>query len=218
MFASHPVVLRGRRGLYVPEKDGFRVAPTEIQSAVEALDHRRQRPEATVELEGPVRFRVTLPASGNEPTFQHHYAPYTAAEKALSVQMHGLSLLRPPLLMAISLLFPRSLPAGVKGAAETVGSNPTDDDTRILLDPLVMLRARWVLLLNLLLGATLAALTLRRLGRLQVPAARRAFWTAVVLSFGPAGFLVYRASERDRAWQRPEPAAVKQPLLIQSAA
>jgi hypothetical protein len=206
-FTSYPTVIRGERGIYVPEKDGFRVAPPEIQSAVEALDRRRQRPEARVELEGPVRFRVTLSARGNEPAFTHDYAPYTLGEKALSVQMHGLSLLRPPALMVASLLFHRGGP----------DLGPTDDDTRILLDPLVMLGARWVLALGLLLGAALAALAFRRLTRLGAPARRRVFWSVVVFLFGPAGFVVYRACEPARAWQ-PVPETVRQPLLIQSAA
>jgi hypothetical protein len=123
--------------------------------------------------------------------------------------MHALSLLRPPLLEAASLLFPRKPPA--------LG-NPTDDDARIILDPLVMLGARWVLLLDLLLGAGLAALTLRRLTRLGVPAPRRAFWTAVSLALGPAGFVVGRAWEGNRAWQPLEAAPPKRPLLIESAA
>jgi hypothetical protein len=121
--------------------------------------------------------------------------------------MHGLSLLRPPALMVASLLFHRGGP----------DLGPTDDDTRILLDPLVMLGARWVLALGLLLGAALAALAFRRLTRLGAPARRRVFWSVVVFLFGPAGFVVYRACEPARAWQ-PVPETVRQPLLIQSAA
>jgi hypothetical protein len=207
-FVTPPTTIRGEHGIYVPEKDGFVAAPPEIVSAVQALDRRRQRPEATVALEGPVRFRVTLPAAGGAPAFTHDYAPYTPAEKTLSVQMHGLSLMRPPMLMVASLLFPRTGP--------TLG-NPTDDDTRILLDPLVMLGARWVLVLDLLLGAALAALAFRRLTRLGAPRSRRLFWTAVVFCLGPVGFVVYRVCETKRAWH-PVPETVKQPMLIQSAA
>jgi hypothetical protein len=209
IFANNPMVLRGRRGIYVPEKQGFAVAPPEIQRAVQALDRRRQQPAVQVELAGPVRFRVTVPAAGGGTAFSHDYAPFTGAERALDVQMQGLSLLRPPLLVVASLFFPRQAPA--------LG-NPTDDDARILLDPLVMLRARWPLVLDLLLGAGLAALAFRRLGRLGVPRGRRAFWTALVLTFGPAGFVVYRACEGDRAWQALETAPAPRPLVIQSAA
>lgn len=210
LFGPHPTVLRGRHGVYVLEKDRFQAAPPEIQSAVETLDRRRQRPEAQIEHRGPVRFRATLPAAGPEPAFSHDYAPYTLAEKALSLQMHALSLLRPPLLVLPSLLLPH-VPAPQ--------SNSTDDDARILLDPLVMLGARWVLALDLLLAAALATLTLRRLTRLRLPPTRRAFWSALVLAFGPAGFIVSLACERPRAWHPvEEPATAKQPLIIQTAA
>jgi hypothetical protein len=123
--------------------------------------------------------------------------------------MHGLSVLRPCLLTVASLLFPHNAPAM---------DNPTDHDARVVLDPLVMLGAGWPLAVNLLLGAVLAVLTFRRLTRLGVPGARRAFWTAVVVGFGPAAYVVYRACENDRAWHRLETAPVKQPLMIQSAA
>jgi len=215
MFAPHQTVIRGRRGVYVLEKNAFVPAPPEVQSAVATLDRRRRRPEAAVELQGPVRFRVTLPAAGGEPAFTHDYAPYTLGDRALSVQMHGLSLLRPPPLEVASLLFPRSRTVG---AAGPIGNNPTDDDARILLDPLVMLGARWVLVINLLLGVGLALLTFRRLTKLGLPAGRRAFWSALVLLTGPAGFVVQRACEGARAWQAPEPATAKPPLIIASAA
>jgi hypothetical protein len=209
MYAPHPTVIRGQKGLYEPEKGDLRAASAEVVSAVQSLDRRRQWPEAQIAMEGPVRFRATLPAAGSEPAFSHDYAPYTAAEKGLSVQMHGLSLLRPPLLELASLLFPSSPP--------NLG-NPTDDDTRILLDPLVMLGARWVLIIDLLLGAALAALAFRRSTRLGLPAPRRLFWTLVAFGFGPAGFVVYRACEGDRAWQPLPEAAPKRALLIESAA
>jgi hypothetical protein len=207
-FVTPPTTIRGEHGIYVVEKNGIHPAPPEVLTAVETLDHRRQRPEPLVELQGPVRFRVTVPAAGAAPAFTHDYAPRNAAEKALDVQMHGLSLLRPPLLMVASLLFPRT--------GSGLG-NPTDDDTRILLDPLVMLGARWVLLLGLIIAAALAALTFRRLSRLGVPAPRRLLWTAAVLALGPAGYLVCRSCEGARAWQ-PVPETIQRPLLIQTAA
>jgi hypothetical protein len=202
-------VLRGERGVYVVEKS-IEPAPPEIQQAAERLAQLRRAPQPAKQMTGPVHFSVTIPASAEGPAFEHTYAPYTIAEKALSFQMHALSLLRAPLLASLSLAAPRTPP--------TMG-NPTDDDARIFLDPMVMLGAHWLLGANLLVALALAGLAYWRLGKLGASPARRGFWCGGILLFGVAGYLVYRACENARAWQPLEGTEpVKRPLLIQSAA
>ena len=83
---------------------------------------------------------------------------------------------------------------------------------------MVLLGDRWSLALELLLAAALAALTFRRLGQLQVPAGRRAFWTALVAGAGLLGYVVYRACENRRAWHTLDLTQARPPLVIRSAA
>jgi hypothetical protein len=202
------LVVRGERGVHVAERDAFRPAPPEVRAAVAELDRRRSRPQPQVSVMGPVHFQVTLPASAGEPAFEHFYAPHTFEEYVVYVPMQGLSLLRAPVLTLASLLAPPT---------KTLG-NPTDNDARILLDPLVMLGSRWALALTLLVAGVLATLTFRRLGRLGVPASRRAFWTALVAASGVLGFIVYRTCENQRAWHALDLTQARPALLIKSAA
>lgn len=208
MFAPEFLVVRGERGVYMAERSGFVPVPPEIAQAVERVDRQERRPRAQLALTSAVHGTVTMPASGTEPAFSHQYAPRTLLERTMQAGMLGLSLLRPPVLVAASLFSPQE---------RITFGNATDDDQRIVLDPMVMLRATGVLPFCLLLGASLAVLTFRRLGRLGVPAPRRAFWTAAVFLLGVLAYLVQRACENTRAW-RPLEETAKPPLLIKSAA
>jgi hypothetical protein len=208
LLSVNELVIRGERGVYMANRDAFQPVSPEVQSAVDELDRRRRRPEAAVTITGPVHFQVTVPASGAEPAYAHVYAPYPAADRALYLQMQALSLLRAPVLAAISPLVHRVRSLG----------NPTDNDARIVLDPLVMLGNGWVLGLNLLLAAVLATLTFRRQSRLGAVDGRRVIWTAVVAAFGVPAYVIYRACENKRAWHVLDVAQVRPPLLIQSAA
>jgi hypothetical protein len=209
LFGPGMTAVRGERGVYISEKGGFVVAPPPLVAAAARLERQRHRPTATVELRGPVSFDVSVPASDGGPVFTHAYGPYGLADKAIYGEMLALSLLRPPVLSTISLAFPRTPPA--------LG-NPTDEDARILLDPLVMLGNHWILVAHLLVTGLLVGLTLRRLGRLGVPGARRAGWAVAVATLGPAAYVVCRACETARAWQPLAAPEAKPALLIRSAA
>jgi hypothetical protein len=205
LFTSGTMVVRGERGVYVSEKRGFSPAPAEVTQAAEELERQRQRPTHTVELLGPVSFRVSVPSSPGGPVFSHTYAPYRLADRATYAATLGLSLLRPPLLSTISLAFPRTPPA--------LG-NPTDEDARILLDPLVMLGNHWILGLHLLVTALLTGLTVRRLARMGVPMSRRIFWGVGVAVLGPVAYVVGRACEPARSWLPMAPATEPRAALI----
>jgi hypothetical protein len=199
------VVVRGERGVYTTEPSGFAPASPAIARIVEQLA-RQSRSTVEIEVSGPVTFRATVPASGQAAT-SHDYRPRTGRERALYVEMMGLSVLRAPVLALASLAAPR--PARL--------DSPSRDGAWILVDPMIVLGATGVLVVQLLIGGALAAVALRRLTRLGASRGRRAFWTALVFLFGPLAFFVYRACENARAWQ-PLEAAEPVPLLIASAA
>jgi hypothetical protein len=208
-FFGDLLVVRGERGVYLADRSGFVPVPPDILRVVERVDRRRKQPQVGVEMSGPVHGRATLPASDGRAAFTHDYTPRTLRERATYLLMTSLSLLRPPLLTLGAVPFRRE---------QLDFGNPTDDDARIFLDPMVMNHAGWILPLCLLLGAGLAVLTYRRLGRLGLPPSRRALWTGTVFCFGVLAYVVHRACENDRAWRAPPKEEASAPLLIKSAA
>ena len=133
--------------------------------------------------------------------FRHRFEPRTAVERTFAGLALLLSAIRPPVLQ---------IPSGalsIPPVSWEPGADPPPSEPRstrwsyLLLDPLVVVGARWWLVLASIALAVLVAWGTRRHLRLRgVDAATLRFWTVAVLLLGPAGAWVAIACERRRAW------------------
>ena len=132
--------------------------------------------------------------------FRHRFEPRTATERTFAASASLLSAMRPPLLQILTgalAVPPMSWGAGVTPSPE----RPLPGWVTMLLDPLVMIGARWWLVAaSIALAVLVAWATRRRLRRRGVDAATLRFWTVAVVLLGPVGAWVAIACERRRAW------------------
>lgn len=136
----------------------------------------------------------------------HDYEARTADEKDRLLLTRALAVLRPPAL---------SIAAHLSG-----GESATDSFSEVIAsDPLLRSgRGRTLVVSATVIALLLAAFAARRLRKLGAERTRILYWSLLILASGPIGFLVYRVSERDRAWDHPEESSDEVALLIRSVA
>jgi hypothetical protein len=190
----------GERGAYLWLGDHFAAAPSDVDA-----EPVESRPRATTLASGPAVFSLTLRDRQGGTIFTHDYRPHTGTERALAFLTVAPSVLRPPIIAALS-------PLAARGAFALRPS--------LLLDQAVAAGERRVLFPLALLAVLLALLTHLRLRRWGTSPVRRDFWVCAVLLGGLPVFLCELLLETRRAWQ-PMPAEPQRQalsaLLIQSA-
>jgi hypothetical protein len=173
------LAVHGARGVYLWNGGDFTVAPPDM-----AVEPRYQAPRASYPARAAVAFPLTLSNPQGQTIF-HQYRPLTGAEKAWAFVTIAASVLRPPVISALSLL--------ASDRAFTLGSS-------LVLDSVVATGQRQALLPLALLAVLLAAVTYFRLRRRGASPARRRFWVLAVALGGLPIFLCQQLIETRRAW------------------
>ncbi|MFG0316435.1 MAG: hypothetical protein ACF8XB_04120 [Planctomycetota bacterium JB042] len=189
------VLVEGERGVYVAEGDAFvrldDAAAEEVREGrAEDEAERAARAAAWAAIDDPLRYDVPVEVGGRTRTLR--FRPRTDEERRLVAVAEGVSLLRPPVLLAASALAPVSSSVAERGSFE---------DARWI-DPLYAGGKREVRLgLAFAAAAALGAILVLRLRRIGADAPRALGWLLVVLAFGPAGFAAGLLFETPRGWR-----------------